>query len=143
MNIRRIFAVSERQLPVDLALLLLRLTVGAAFMVHGSVKIQNPTGWMGPQATVPALFQVLAAIAEFGGGLAWILGLLTRLGALGIVCTMSYATHLMAVTLGKPFVSNSGGLSFELPAAYLCVALLLIAGGPGRFSLDRVLFGRR
>ncbi|MHB8078483.1 MAG: DoxX family protein [Candidatus Krumholzibacteriia bacterium] len=143
MTLRKILAVPDRPLPVDLALLLLRLVVGVAFMFHGWIKIRHPTGWMGPQATVPGFFQVLAAISEFGGGLAWVLGLLTPPAAFGIACTMSYAIHLQAVTLGNPFVSKTGGPSYELAAVFLAVALLLIVGGPGRASLDRLLFGRR
>ncbi len=143
MNLRRIFAVPGHALPADLALLLLRLVAGLAFMFHGWGKIQNPLGWMGPEAAVPGLFQALAALAEFGGGLAWILGLLVPLASLGVACTMAYAVNLHALTRGDPFVSKTGGPSFELAAIFFCIAVLLIAGGPGRLSLDRRLFGRR
>ncbi len=34
-------------------LLILRLVVGLAFNFHGYGKIQNPFGWMGPNAGVP------------------------------------------------------------------------------------------
>jgi len=37
----------------------------------------------------------------------------------------------------------TGGPAFELAALYFSIALLLIATGPGRFSLDRKLFGSR
>ena len=67
----------------SVGLLLLRLAMGAAFLFHGWGKIQNPVGWMGPEAHVPAVFQALAAIAEFGGGMGLIAGLLTRLAAPG------------------------------------------------------------
>src|ERR1044071_3379761 len=62
-----------------IGLLLIRLVVGSAFMLHGWGKIQHPFSWMGPESPVPGFFQLLAAISEFGGGLAWILGLLTPL----------------------------------------------------------------
>ena len=75
------------------ALLLIRLVIGAAFVVHGSQKIQNPLGWMGPESPVPGFFQLLAAISEFGGGIAWILGLLVPLG---IGCTMTVAVSMHA-----------------------------------------------
>jgi len=41
----------------------LRLLVGVAFVLHGWPKIQSPLGWMGPEASVPAIFQALAAVA--------------------------------------------------------------------------------
>jgi putative oxidoreductase len=59
--------------------------MGAAFVLHGWPKIQHPMGWMGLEATVPAIFQLLAAVAEFGGGMALIVGLLTQLASLGII----------------------------------------------------------
>jgi putative oxidoreductase len=75
--------------------------------------------------------------------MAWILGLLTPLASLGIASTMAVAFSFHAVVRGDPFVSMTGGPSFELAAVYFCVALLLLAAGPGRVSLDRTLFGPR
>src|SRR5512139_1445935 len=129
--------------PASITLLLLRLVVGTAFTIHGWQKIQDPFGWMGPQSSVPELFQFLAAISEFGGGIAWVLGLLTPLAALGIGCTMTVAVFMHAMVLHDPFVSLTGGRSYELASAYLCIALLLLALGPGRFSLDAKVFGER
>ncbi len=128
---------------VSTGLLLLRLVVGLAFMFHGYTKIQHPLGWMGPNATIPGVFQALAAVSEFGGGLAWMLGVLTPLASFGLACTMSVAVWMTATVFHLPFVSHKGGGACELPATYLCVALLLLLAGPGRFSLDRVLFGER
>jgi putative oxidoreductase len=143
MGMRRFFSVPERSTFVDLALVLVRVVAGLAFMLHGWPKIQNPFGWMGPDAFAPGVFQALAAISEFGGGLAWILGLLTPLASLGIACTMAVAFLLHAVLRGDPFVSMTGGPSSELAALYFCIAVLLIAIGPGRLSADRTLFGPR
>lgn len=125
-----------------MALLLIRLVVGLAFMMHGWSKIQNPFGWMGPAAFAPGVLQALAAISEFGGGLAWILGLLTPLAGLGIASTMAVAFSTHTFVRGDAFVSRTGPTS-ELAAVYFCIAVLLIAMGPGRFSLDRKLFGIR
>jgi putative oxidoreductase len=112
-------------------------------MLHGWGKIQNPFGWMGPDAFAPGILQALAALSEFGGGLARILGLLTPLASLGIASTMAVAFSFHAIVRGDPFVSMTGGPAFELAALYFCIAVLLIATGPGRLSLDRTLFGRR
>lgn len=135
-----IFTVYRQPLAVDLALLFARLCIGYAFLVVGWGKIQNPTDWMRGLSFAPG-WQVLAAVAEFGGGLALLLGLLTRLGAFGIACVMIVATGVHKFVFQDPYINFTGGSSFQVPIAYLCVALLLLVLGPGRFSLDRRFFG--
>lgn len=124
------------------ALLLVRLVMGAAFLFHGWSKIQNPMGWMGPQAPVPAILQTLAAVAEFGGGMGLIVGLLTRIAALGILAVMVVAVGMVHMPAGDPFVSPTGGRSYELAAIYLVCAILFVCFGAGKFSLDALVFGR-
>ena len=141
MDLRACLKAPHMPAPADGALLLIRLVAGLAFVFHGWGKIQNPFGWMGPDAFAPGLFQGLAALSEFGGGIAWMIGLLTPLASLGIGCTMAVAVCMHAFMRGDPFVSV-GGSSYELAAVYLCLSILFIATGPGRFSLDANLFGR-
>jgi putative oxidoreductase len=126
-----------------LGLLIIRIIVGAALMFHGWGKIQTPFSWMPPDAPVPGFLQFLAALSEFGGGLALIIGLLTPVAAFGIFCTMAFAVFAVHVKSGHPFVATTGGPSYELAAAYLGAALLVIFAGPGKFSLDSVLFGKK
>lgn len=142
-TIRRVFAVSEHSLPADAALLLIRIVAGLAFMIHGWSKIRDPFGWMGPEGFAHPVFQALAAISEFGGGLAWMLGFVTPLASLGIACTMAVAFYMHAFLRGDPFVAKGGGMAYEPAAVYFCVALVLMTVGPGRFSLDRLIFGVR
>jgi putative oxidoreductase len=115
---------------VSVALLLLRLIIGVAFLQHGYGKILSPFNWMGPEAPVPGIFQGLAAFSEFFGGFALLLGLLTPLASLGILFTMvvAVATHVMK---GDPFVQG-----YELAAVYLAISAALLLAGPGRFSVD-------
>lgn len=124
-----------------LALLIARLVFGAGIAVHGWSKIQNPFGWMGPDAPVPSIFQALAALSEFGGGIALIIGLLTPLAMLGLSVTMAVAITTVHLAQGHPFVAR-GGPSYELATLYLGFALLILLAGPGRYSLDARLFGR-
>ena len=124
-------------------LLVLRLAAGLAFVFHGYGKIQNPFGWMGPDARVPGVFQALAAVSEFFGGMAWVAGLLTPLASFGIACTMAVAVWMHAAVLRDPFVALQGGRSYELALLYFCVAVLLLLAGPGRYSVDRVVFGEK
>lgn len=125
-------------------LLVVRVVMGVAFILHGWPKIQNPMGWMNAMGGegVPSFLQALAALAEFGGGIALLLGLLTPLAALGIVCQMLGALFMVHFPMGHPFVAATGGPSYELPLVYLALAILLLVLGPGRWSLDALLFGR-
>lgn len=123
-------------------LLLVRLVTGAAFIIHGWAKIQNPFAWSNPERGIPAPFQACAAVAEFGGGIALILGLLTPIAALGIASTMIVAIGIDHLPKGHVFVSRSNNPSFELPAVYLANVLMLFLVGPGTLSLDALLFRR-
>lgn len=137
---KKIFQVSHLNTKASTGLLLLRIVVGLAFMFHGWNKIQNPLAWMG-ESGPPAFLQLLAAVSEFGGGLAWILGLLFPLSSLGIFFTMAFATHYHAIVKGDPFVGHEG--SFEPALVYMIIALMFILTGPGKFSLDVKIFGNK
>jgi putative oxidoreductase len=115
------------------ALLVIRLVAGAAFIRHGYPKIQNPFGWMGESSATPGLLQALAAVSEFFGGFAWILGALTPLASFGIASTMVVATS-KHIARGDPFVGRGG--SYQLSLVFLAIALLLLVAGPGRYSID-------
>jgi putative oxidoreductase len=122
-------------------LLALRVVMGAAFVLHGWPKIQNPTGWMGTESGVPGVFQAVAAAAEFGGGIALALGLLSRFAALGIAAVMVGALALVHIPKGDPYVGKPGQPSSELATVYLACSILFLLVGPGRFSIDAAIFG--
>lgn len=123
---------------VSVALLLVRILMGVALIMHGWGKIQTPFSWMGADAPVPGILQFLAALSEFGGGIALLLGLLTSLAMFGLFCTMAVAIHMHAVIKGDPFV---GG--YELAALYLVLAVMFMITGPGKFALDNKIFGNK
>jgi putative oxidoreductase len=122
-----------------LGLLILRVVLGVGLMLHGWSKIQKPFGWMGDSGVHGAL-QALAALAEFGGGAALVFGFLTPLACLGVLCMMSGAWWLQH--RGDPWI-NPGGKSFELTSLYFTAALALLFTGPGRFSVDALIWGRK
>jgi uncharacterized membrane protein YphA (DoxX/SURF4 family) len=135
MSISRVFSVPGHSIFSDLALLFLRVVAGLAFTLHGWGKIQNPFGWMGPDGFAPGIFQALAALSEFGGGLAWILGLLTPLASLGIASTMAVAFSFHAIVRGTRSVDDRRP---ELRAGRdLLASRCLIAAGPACPSTAR------
>ena len=139
----KLFRILPLPASASLGILVVRVVAGLAFVFHGWPKIQDPFGWDKEATFAPALL-ALAALAEFGGGIAWILGFLTPLASLGIACTMGVATWLHAIKLGDPFVVTEPGKgSYELSALFLSISLLLLLAGPGKLSLDRAVFGER
>ena len=144
-KLKRFFMPAPQPVLASAALFLIRLIAGAAFVLHGWGKIKNPFDWLPPEApiSIPAFFQFLAAISEFGGGIGWILGFLTPLASLGIGCTMAVAVYFHSMIAKDPFVNMTGGSSYEPALVYLGIALLFLALGPGRFSLDNKIFGER
>lgn len=136
---RRTLSLQIQDTRVSVALLIMRVVIGLAMMFHGFGKIQSPFGWMGPDAPIPGFLQALAALSEFGGGLAWLVGLLTPLASIGILITMGVAasTHIMR---GDPFVGYEG--SYELASVYFTFAILLLLAGPGRFAIDSLIARR-
>jgi putative oxidoreductase len=124
------------------AILAVRVVVGVAFVLHGWPKVHNPFGWMaGMENAPPGSLQAAGAFAEVGGGVLLAAGLLTRVAAVFLAATMVAGVALVHFPKGDPFVAP-GKPSWELAAVYFVVCLLILATGPGRFSLDAILFGR-
>jgi putative oxidoreductase len=134
------------------ALTFLRIVLGAVMLPHG---LQKTVGWFGGygfDATmgyfgtmgIPALFAFLAIAAESAGALALITGFTTRIAAFGVAATITVAA-LMAHVQNGFFMNWSGqqkGEGFEYHIVLVAISLVLMAGGAGRYSLDR-LAGRR
>lgn len=119
--------------------LILRLALGITFLAHGRGKLKDPAGFAGflRQIRVPAplLSAWLVALLETAGAVLLILGIATRVLALGLAIDMLVA--LVTVRIKKaPFVSGQeSGWDFEF--LLLASALALVFTGAGRFALDR------
>ncbi len=133
----------EQSVRTSVALLLFRLVAGTAFILHGAGKMKSPFHWMdamSPANSMPGFLQFLAALAEFGGGIAWLLGGLFPLFTFLILCTMIVAVQTLMST-GTPFVAQ-GGPSLEPAAIYVCLSLLFLCTGPGLFAVDTFLLSQ-
>jgi len=119
--------------------LILRLALGITFIAHGWGKLNSPAGFAGflkqIRVPVPLLSAWLVALLETGGAVLLILGLATRLLALGLAIDMLVA--LLIVRVGKaPFVSGPQGSGWDFEFLLLVTAFALVFTGAGRFALD-------
>ncbi len=132
----------------NVALLLLRLSVGGLLAGHGAQKLfgwfggfglKGTAGWLESMGLKPGtLWATGASASEFGGGTLTALGLFHPIGPIATLAAMSMA--IAKAHWGKPIWVAQGGA--ELPVTNIAVALALILNGPGSYSLDR-LFGIR
>jgi putative oxidoreductase len=129
----------------SLALLLLRIIVGASFLAHGAPKLAHPTSWAEHFALLPGIpswLQLVVVIAETVGGLCILAGFLTPIFAFLQACDMLVAGFIAKAAHGFPYVGPQGR-GFEIEAHLMICALVLLVCGPGLYSLDALLFARR
>lgn len=122
---------------VGLAILLLRLFVGIAFIQHGSGKLLHPSEFAA-EFGIPFWLGLAAMLTQLVGGILLIIGALTPLAALGIAGTMIPATFFL-LQRGEPFI-NPAGHSWENSAFYTIAGICLALSGAGTWSLDAWLF---
>ncbi len=123
----------------DVALVVVRLVVAAAFILHGIAKFsawqtvasdQMPSG-------IITLMKVLS-IAEPLAGVALIFGLMTQLAAFGLILVMVGAVYMKQFVWGIGYSSvSTTGWEYDLSLFALCVVLFIIGGG--RYSIERIL----
>jgi putative oxidoreductase len=124
-----------------LGLLVLRLAVGASFMLHGYPKLSDPAKWLKafPGFGFPGYFAFISGILEvFGGGLL-VLGLFTRGAALLLAIEMG----LVVGRTTLPAVGIYAFGRYELPLLLGAAALALATTGAGVISLDAFTFESR
>jgi putative oxidoreductase len=127
---------------MEYGMILLRVVAGLALAAHGSQKLFGLFGGSGPAGTrkffaglgfrAPLAMALIAGLSELGGGLLFVLGLLTPLAALAIAVVMLNA--IGSVHWKKGFFNSAGGFEYNL--LIIAAGVAVTAAGPGRFSLD-------
>ena len=137
--IKKIFYVGDSPLIMSVGLLVLRLVVGGFMMSHGLGKLKMLMAggeilFLDPIGIGVELSLFLAVFAEFFASILIILGLGTRLAAFPLLFTMFVAGVI--VHAAHPFNVK------EMALLYGSIYLTLMLTGPGKISLDHLIYHR-
>ena len=131
--------MTKRETAGHIGLLVLRVGIGCFMLVHGWQKLSgfsqmadkfpDPIG-MGSQLSL-----ISAIGAEVGCSLLLIAGIGTRLAAVPLAFTMVVAHFVVH--------ANDPWQTKELAAVYLMIYVAIMLMGPGKFSLDELLWSKR
>jgi putative oxidoreductase len=121
---------------IDLAALLLRLTLGTMFVAHGLLKyfVFTPAGTVKffESLGLPGTLAYLTIAAEVLGGIALVAGYHTRVVASALVPVLLGAAWAHAGN-GWLFSSPNGGWEYPVFMAFTAIAAALL--GDGRYAL--------
>lgn len=134
----------------DWVITIVRIILGVVFFAHGA---QLALGWFGgaglqgtvrvfrDQLRIPAPLALLSVAAEFLGGLGLVVGLLSRIAALGIAVVMIVALLAVHRKFGffMNWYGNKQGNGIEYHILVLDLTLVVMVKGGGAFSLDQII----
>lgn len=127
----------------EIGAFILRITLGALFLIHGIVKfqggIENIVGWFSSLG-LPGFMAYAVALIEIIGGIALIIGLATRYVSALYVLLMIGA--ILKVKLSVGLLGNGQMAGYELDLAFLVIALYLAINGSKLLSIDQ-LFSKK
>lgn len=136
-----LFESQPRKHAIGIALL--RIITGIVFLMHGWQKVLTmglpgvTTAFTHMGIPMPGVTAPLVALLELLGGVALIIGFLTRLAAVGFICEMIGA--IAYVHLKNGFFNPMG---YEFPLTLLAAAVVLFIAGSGKFAVDDKLAAR-
>ena len=135
--LKKLLNPGQSSTKVSLGLLILRVGLGATMLTHGYPKFRNLIAgefkFGDPIGLGVELSFTLTVFAEFLCSILLIVGLGSRLATIPLIITMLVAW--LVVHINDPFGSQ------EKAVMYLIAFIALLLTGPGKYSLDKRLFG--
>lgn len=126
-------------------LLVIRLFWGWQFAQTGWGKLMNlsrtSSYFESLHIPAPQVNAAMAGATECLGGLLLIVGLWSRAAALALTFTMAVAYATADKEALSVLFSDPDKFTGAAPFLFLFAALLVLAFGPGAFSIDRFVFG--
>ncbi len=124
----------------DLGLLAVRLLAGGMTLTHGIPKIdrlfgEGPVKFADPFGLGPEISLALVIFAEVACSILVMVGLKTRLATIPLLITMLVAAFYIhgPDTFGEK----------ELPLLFFTLFLSLLVSGPGNYTVDRWIGGKK
>ncbi|MDX8339868.1 DoxX family protein [Draconibacterium sp. IB214405] len=136
--LKNISGINQSAATIDVALLVLRITIGILMLNHGIPKVKKllssePIQFFSTFGLSEKNSLIAAAFVEVFFSFLLIVGLGTRLAAIPLLLTMVIAAfHTLKAF---PFDKK------EVPILFLLIYIALLLGGSGKFSLDYIIFG--
>jgi len=119
----------------------IRIIVGGFLIYHGCEMFDTPVmneyfKWdMFKDSPTAKFFVYGGKVAEFLSGILLLLGFLTRVASIILICTLGYIAFF--VGHGKIWYED------QYPFLFVVIGFIFFFTGPGPFSLDNVIFKNR
>jgi putative oxidoreductase len=125
----------------QLGFMLIRIAMGSILLIFGYNKLMAGTEYLTQTGSAISYFGIThgyllwgyaAALTEFCGGIAYILGLCTRIASLPLMF------HFI-VAMRFHMQHNDPFTIWAFPALFLCLVVSFFIAGSGRYALDSLL----
>lgn len=145
MSIKKMYLEFSRlsEYLKSVSLLFARLLVAYGFYEPAMMKwndMKSVAEWFGSMdIPFPTLNAYMVASTEITGVVLLTVGLFTRFISIPLIIIMIVA--IVTVHLHNGFSAGDNG--FEIPLYYMSFLLIFFSHGAGKFSLDRLIFGKK
>ena len=118
----------------DVAVLLMRLLVGAVFVTSGWSHTRDPVA-RGKSIGLPPSVTRFLGLAEIAGGLGVALGVLTQIAALGLILVMLGAIQKKIFVWRTGFWGKHGTDGWHYDLLFVVMCLVIATTGGGRYVM--------